>query len=55
MLVCSDGLSGQVPRRAIAELIEAPASLDAAASRLVDEANGAGGLDNVSVVLARLA
>ena len=55
VLVCSDGLSGQVPDEEIRSLIQAAPSLDSAATRLVEAANSAGGADNVSVVLARLA
>lgn len=55
VLVCSDGLSGQVPHDEIRSLIEAAATLDSAATGLIEAANAAGGVDNVSVVLARIA
>ncbi|HMO01003.1 MAG TPA: Stp1/IreP family PP2C-type Ser/Thr phosphatase [Miltoncostaeaceae bacterium] len=55
VLLCSDGLSSYVPESAIAEVLAQAATLDAAAKGLVNLANGAGGADNVTVVLARVA
>ena len=55
VLLCSDGLSSYVPEAAIAEVLAGADSLDAAAKGLVARANGAGGADNVTVVLARVA
>ena len=55
VLLCSDGLSSYVPESAIAEVLAGADSLDAAAKGLVARANGAGGADNVTVVLARVA
>ncbi|MGE0028352.1 MAG: Stp1/IreP family PP2C-type Ser/Thr phosphatase [Thermoleophilia bacterium] len=55
VLLCSDGLSSYVPESAIAEVLAQAATLDAAARGLVNLANGAGGADNVTVVLARVA
>ncbi len=53
-LVCSDGLSGMVRDPQIAALASAEIDLDRAAERLIRAANDNGGVDNISVVLARL-
>jgi protein phosphatase len=53
-LLCSDGLCGMLSDEAILEVIEAEESLDGVCSTLVREANEAGGVDNISVVLARV-
>lgn len=53
-LLCSDGLTSMVPERRVAELLRESTDLDAAGQRLVDEANAAGGRDNISVILFRL-
>jgi protein phosphatase len=55
VLLCSDGLSSYVPESAIGEVLAQAETLDAAARGLVNLANGAGGVDNVTVVLARVA
>ena len=54
VLVCTDGLSGQVSATDIASIIVDARTLAEAAANLVARANGAGGMDNVSVVLARV-
>ncbi|OIJ66272.1 MerR family transcriptional regulator [Streptomyces mangrovisoli] len=51
-LVCSDGLSRVVPEERIAALLSAGTAPDEAVHALVDEANRAGGPDNVSCVVA---
>jgi protein phosphatase len=53
-LLCSDGLSGMLSDDAMLELVQADESLDGVCSALVREANEAGGVDNISVVLARV-
>jgi len=53
-LLSSDGLTDMVPERRIGELLGAAPDLAAAARSLVDEANRAGGRDNITVVLFRL-
>jgi PPM family protein phosphatase len=54
VLLCSDGLSGMVPDARIAELVRgAPGDLRRAASALVDAANAAGGVDNVTCVVVQ--
>ena len=57
ILLCSDGLSGMLADAEIAQLLAAAAggeagpALAGTASELVDAANRAGGMDNVTVVL----
>jgi protein phosphatase len=54
LLLCSDGLTAMVPEDRIEEVLASAASLDEAGRRLIDEANEAGGRDNITVVLFRL-
>lgn len=54
-LLCSDGLSSMVPDPEVAAVLEEAPDLAAAARTLVDAANAAGGRDNITVVLLRLA
>jgi len=54
-LLCSDGLTGMVDDAHISELISAAPSLGDAAETLVRAANDAGGRDNITVVLFRIA
>jgi protein phosphatase len=55
ILLCCDGLSGMVPDERIAEIIrQHQRDLKAGAQALVDEANAAGGVDNITCVLAQL-
>jgi serine/threonine protein phosphatase PrpC len=52
LLLCSDGLSDQVPAAEIERLVESNANdPDAAVRELIDAANRAGGKDNVTVVV----
>ncbi len=51
LLLCSDGLTGMLPERRIAEVLAEEADPRAAADRLVAEANAAGGVDNITVVV----
>ena len=53
-LLVSDGLTTMLKEDAIARVLSETGSLDAAVSRLVDEANQAGGRDNITVVAFRL-
>jgi serine/threonine protein phosphatase PrpC len=54
LLLCSDGLSGMVPDARVAELLRAAhGDLRLAANELVQAANAAGGVDNVTVVLVQ--
>jgi serine/threonine protein phosphatase PrpC len=52
LLLCSDGLSDQVPSAAIRQAVERNAgNPEAAVQELIDAANRAGGKDNVTVVI----
>lgn len=53
-LLCSDGLSGMVSDRAMAEIVGAAGSCEELAGRLVDAANQNGGRDNITAVLFRI-
>jgi PPM family protein phosphatase len=52
LLLCSDGLTNMVTDETIARVIQEADAPEAACRRLVDEANEAGGRDNITVVLA---
>jgi PPM family protein phosphatase len=52
-LMCSDGLSDMVDDAGIARLLQGDGSLEDKVVRLVDAANGNGGRDNISVLLAQ--
>jgi PPM family protein phosphatase len=52
LLLCSDGLYNMVKVQEITELIQPSAPLAKACKELIDKANGAGGTDNVTVVVA---
>lgn len=54
MLLCSDGLTKMVSDRVIASILLQNQSLEQLAQELVTKANDLGGIDNVSVALARL-
>jgi serine/threonine protein phosphatase PrpC len=51
VLLCSDGLTGMIDTRAIAEVLDAEPDPQQAADILVDLANDAGGEDNITVVI----
>ncbi|HEY0177665.1 MAG TPA: protein phosphatase 2C domain-containing protein [Pedobacter sp.] len=53
LLLCSDGLTDLVDKKSITAALAADSKLKVKAGKLVDEANKAGGKDNVTVVLAR--
>jgi protein phosphatase len=54
VVLCSDGLSGQVTKEEIAERVSQPGSdLVGVCSELIDLANERGGPDNITVVVAR--
>jgi len=54
VLLCSDGLTSMISEDRVKEILASAPNLDAAASRLIDEANEAGGRDNITVVLFRV-
>jgi PPM family protein phosphatase len=53
LVLCSDGLSTQINRDRIAEIIAGEADLTQACKKLIDAANAAGGPDNITVIVAR--
>jgi len=53
LVLCSDGLSGQVRANEIAEVVRAERDLVQVCKKLIDLANEAGGPDNITVVAAR--
>jgi PPM family protein phosphatase len=53
-LICSDGLTTMLADAKIAHILDRATSLQSAVRALVDEANRAGGRDNITVVLFRL-
>lgn len=54
-ILCSDGLSGMIDDQAILRaVLAAGADLEAGCQRLIEEANTAGGQDNVTAVLVQL-
>ncbi|ERH09075.1 MAG: serine/threonine protein phosphatase [halophilic archaeon J07HX64] len=53
LLLCSDGLSDEVPDSEIHDSVAEPSSIDDAAESLVELANERDGSDNVGVALAR--
>jgi serine/threonine protein phosphatase PrpC len=54
LLLCSDGLWGQVPDKDISRKVLSSTSLENACQELVDAANNAGGPDNISVILVQM-
>ena len=53
-LLCSDGLTGEVPDEKIEALLNSDASLDEICARLIQAANKAGGHDNITCLLVRV-
>jgi len=53
LVLCSDGLSGQVPRDTIAQVVSEDEDLMMVCKRLIDLANEEGGPDNITVIAAR--
>ena len=54
LLLCSDGLTSMISEDTVAGVLESARTLEEAARRLIDEANDAGGRDNITVVLFRV-
>ena len=52
-LLCSDGLTGELPDPLIESMLAADLPLDELCARLVDAANRAGGHDNITCLLVR--
>ena len=53
-LICSDGLTTMLKDHRVAEILDESSSLEEAVTWLVNEANEAGGRDNITVVAFRL-
>jgi len=53
LVLCSDGLSGQVKKDEIAQIVSTTPDLSAACDKLIALANERGGPDNITVVIAR--
>ncbi|MEX2154523.1 MAG: Stp1/IreP family PP2C-type Ser/Thr phosphatase, partial [Gemmatimonadaceae bacterium] len=53
LVLCSDGLSGQVSKDEIAQTVNDEKDLVQACRRLIELANEAGGPDNITVIIAR--
>src|SRR5437016_1825171 len=53
LVLCSDGLSGQVGKDEIARVVTEEPDLVAACKQLIDRANENGGPDNITVIAAR--
>ena len=53
-LLCSDGLTGMVKDDQMQHIVMTERDLDRAVERLITAANEEGGIDNISVVLARI-
>ncbi len=54
VLLCSDGLTSMITEQRIAAVLGEETDLDRAGERLIEEANAAGGRDNITVVIFRL-
>jgi protein phosphatase len=52
LLLCSDGLTGMVSEKEVAQVLHDEADPEMVCRRLVDQANKAGGKDNITVVVA---
>ncbi len=53
LVLCSDGLSTQINRDRIAEIVRSETDLTQTCKKLIDAANTAGGPDNITVIVAR--
>jgi protein phosphatase len=53
-MLCSDGLTGMLKDDTIQHILMTERDLDRAVDRLISAANEEGGVDNISVVLARI-
>jgi PPM family protein phosphatase len=54
LLLCSDGLTSMVSEERIGQILATTPRLEQAGDQLIDDANAAGGRDNITVVLVRL-
>ena len=54
LLLCSDGLTSMISEERVGQILARSGELEGAAQALINEANQAGGRDNITVVLVRL-
>ena len=54
VLLCSDGLTSMISEDRVKQVLRSAPDLDTAATGLIDEANDAGGRDNITVILFRV-
>jgi protein phosphatase len=54
LLLCCDGLTGMVSDEKMAKIVRANPNLNEACRQLVQSANEAGGVDNITVILVRM-
>jgi protein phosphatase len=54
VLLCSDGLTSMISEKEVEKVLAGSDGLQGAAERLIDDANAAGGRDNITVVLFRV-
>ena len=54
LLLCSDGLYGEVPAERIAEILETDQNMNDMCNTLVKEALAAGGRDNITVICLKI-
>ncbi len=54
VLLCSDGLTSMIPEERVAQILGSAGSLAQVAQQLIDDANQAGGRDNITVILFRV-
>ncbi len=53
LLLCSDGLSNKIRAEEMSEVVKQATNLTAACSHLIETANGRGGEDNITVIIAK--
>lgn len=53
LLLCSDGLTREVPEACIAAILHSPGTVEEQCHRLIDAANDAGSRDNVTAILVQ--
>ena len=52
LLLCSDGLSGMIPKNELLEIVTASSDIANTTAQLIQRANELGGIDNITVVCA---
>jgi protein phosphatase len=53
-LLCSDGLTDMVPEKVLARVLATTGDIGVCASKLLDAALGAGGRDNVTIIICEI-